>query len=369
MSSHHRFVAGRKHSAKSLTRRSLLAGAGAAVAAGAATQDTSATAVRPARRVPFGAALEYDRLISDPEYTALFVSHCDMIIPMNALKWDALQPSRGAFDFSRAESILLFAEALGRGTYGHTFVWYNALPQWVEEIDRPAQAEATLVDQVRTVASRFSGRVPVWDVVNEVIAHDPVREGRWRDSLWMRLLGPGHVDIAFAAAAEAAPGAELAVNDYDLEFRGPRYDARREAVLDLVRGLQDRNLRIDTVGIQGHLYPEIPIDHQGLGRFIRDLQSLGVGYRLTEIDVIDWKLPADTSLRDEVAAEHVGDLLDAAFSAALPRSVSTWGLSDRYSWISDAMPHPDGVRNRPLPFDNEMKPKPMYEVIQRYLSA
>ncbi|WP_246660491.1 endo-1,4-beta-xylanase [Nitratireductor sp. XY-223] len=339
------------------------------MAAGAVTQDTSATTVRTARRVPFGAALEYDHFISDPDYTALFVSHCDMIFPMNALKWDALQACPGEFDFSRADDILSFAETLGRGTYGHTFVWYNALPQWVEEIDRPAQAEAALIDHVRTVASRFSGRVPVWDVVNEVIAHDPAHEGPWRDSLWMRLLGPAHVDIAFSAAAEAAPGAELAVNDYDLEFTGPRYDARREAVLDLVRRLQDRQLRIDAIGIQGHLYPEIPIDHQGLGRFIRDLEALGVGYRLTEIDVIDWNLPPDAALRDEMAAEHVGNLLDAAFSAALPRSVSTWGLSDRYSWISDVMPHRAGAPNRPLPFDEALKPKPMYEVIQRYLSA
>ncbi|MEX3007061.1 endo-1,4-beta-xylanase [Hoeflea sp. TYP-13] len=321
------------------------------------------------RRVPFGAALEYRHFINDPDYTALFVNHCDMIFPMNALKWDALQGAPGEFNYLPAEGIVSFAETLGRGTYGHTFVWWNALPAWVEKIDSAAKAEEVLVSHVQNVAAHFAARVPSWDVVNEVVAHDPVNEGPWRDSLWMRLLGPSHVDIAFAAAAEAAPGAELAINDYDLEFRGARYDARRTAMLDLVRRLQDKGLRVDTVGIQGHLYPEVPIGHEELERFITDLKALGVGYRITEIDVIDWKLPRDASRRDDMAAEHVGNFLDAAFSAELPRSVSTWGLSDRYSWIPDVMPHRRGGKNRPLPFDENLKPKPMYEVIQRYLAS
>ncbi|MCP4316303.1 MAG: endo-1,4-beta-xylanase [Hyphomicrobiales bacterium] len=321
------------------------------------------------RRIPYGAALEYQHFISDADYKALFVNHCDMIFPMNSLKWSLLQRAPGEFDYLPAEGIVSFAETHGRGTYGHTFVWYTALPAWVEEIDTAARARQTLIDHVRSVAAHFAGRVPSWDVVNEVVAHDPVNEGPWRDSLWMRLLGPSHVDTAFAAAAEAAPEAELAINDYDLEFRGARYDARRRATLDLVRRLQDRNLRIDAIGVQGHLYPEIPIAHKEFGRFIKDLKALGVGYRITELDVIDWKLPINPSVRDEMAAEHVDNFLDAAFSADLPRSLSTWGLSDRYSWIADVMPHRRGAKNRPLPFDDRLKPKPMHDVIQRYLAV
>ena len=321
------------------------------------------------RRIPYGAALEYQHFIDDPDYTALFVNHCDMIFPMNFLKWSLLQTAPGEFNYLPAEGIVSFAEKLGRTTYGHTFVWYAALPGWVEEIDSVAKAKQTLTDHIHSVGGHFAGRVPVWDVVNEVVAHDPVNEGPWRDSHWMRLLGPSHVDIAFAAAAEAAPDAELSINDYDLEFRGARYDARREATLNLVRRLQDRNLRVDAIGIQGHLYPEIPIAHEEFGRFIKDLQALGVGYRITELDVVDWKLPKNPTIRDEMTAEAVDRFLDAAFSAELPRSLSTWGLSDRYSWISDVMPHRRGGMNRPLPFDDQLNPKPMHDVIQRYLAV
>ncbi len=356
-----------------LTRRSVLkatAGAGAAAMVPSTLFAGAAHAgAGKKRKVPFGAALEYLPFIEDSDYTALFVQHCDIIVPMNSLKWDALQWNSGDFTFLEADGILNFSESIERGSYGHTFVWWNGLPPWVERLSTRKEAEAALIDHIQTVGSHYSGRVPAWDVVNEVIAHDPLESGMWRDSVWMRLLGAEHVDIAFAEAAKAAPDAELNINDYDLEFKGARYDARRKAILDLVRRLQDRNLKIDAVGIQGHLYPEVPIDFEGLGRFITDLAALGVDYRITEIDVIDWKLPVDIELRDERAASHVNDFLDAAFSAAPPLSVATWGLSDRYSWISDAMPHRRGARNRPLPFDENLKPKPMFDVIMKYVDA
>ncbi len=351
----------------SLTRRSVLKATGAAVVAG--LSPVSAPSAERNHRVPFGAALEYSHFLEDSDYTALFVQYCDLIFPMNALKWDQIHYEEESYNFLPSEGIVGFADRLQRGSYGHTFVWWNAIPPWVEAISSRADAEAALVGHIRSVAGHFSDRVSAWDVVNEVIAHDPREDGVWRDSVWMRLLGPEHVDIAFAAVAEAAPGVQLNINDYDLEGEGPRYDARRAAILDLVRHLQKRGSRVDAVGLQGHLYPEVPIDAKGLGRFIADLQALGVNYRITELDVIDWKLPADIGLRDEMAAKHVDRFLDAAFSAALPLSVSTWGLSDRYSWVGQAMPHRGGVANRPLPFDVDLKPKPMFGVIERYVNA
>ncbi len=354
---------------QALTRRSVLQGAALATTAAMMPMPVAAAPVDQPRKVPFGAALEYGHFLDDADYAALFVQYCDIIFPMNALKWDSLQWNRGEFNFLPSDGLIRFAEGIERGTYGHTFVWWNALPPWVEAISSRSEARSALTDHIANVASHYAGRVPAWDVVNEVIAHDPLESGMWRDSYWMRLLGPDHVDIAFAAAAEAAPNTQLNINDYDLEFAGPRYDARRAAILDLVRRLQDRGLRVDAVGIQGHLYPEVPIDHEGLGRFITDLKALGVGYRITEIDVIDWKLPVDIELRDEMAAAHVDAFLDAAFSAALPLSVATWGLSDRYSWIGDAMPHRRGVPNRPLPFDADLNPKPMFAVIEKYVGA
>ncbi len=362
--------------AQSLTRRSFVETCGGAAAAmllagtsSAASQEQTSPALLNGRRVPFGAALERQPFLDDPQYAALFVRHCDHIFPMNDLKWDSLRYERDVFNFEPSDLIVSFAENLGRTSHGHTFVWFMALPGWVEALSSPAEAERVLIEHVQRTASHYAGRVQTWDVVNEVVAFEPTESEIWRESVWFDLLGPRHIDIAFRAAQEADPSALLGINDFDLEFKGERYDRRRQLTLDLVRRLQDQNLRVDYVGFQGHLYPEIPIDAAGTGQFIRDLERLGVRYMITELDVVDWKLPIEPEPRDLMAAAHVDDFLDATFSAALPMSVSTWGLSDRYSWISSTMPHRQGGQNRPLPFDADLRPKPMYHVIERYLAA
>lgn len=354
-------------SAHCLTRRSLLAGAAAACLAPAAHAGTQAA--RSVRRVPFGAAVELRPFRTDVHYTELLKQHCDLIFPMNALKWDSLRYKRDVFNFPPAEEIVAFADRLGRRSHGHTFLWYNALPVWTAALSTPAEAERVLVEHIEHTGGHFAGRLESWDVVNEVVAFDPRSEGPWRSGLWFELLGPDHVEIAFRAARVADPQALLGINDFDLEFEGERYDRRRQIVLDIVRHLQDRGVGVDYVGLQGHLYPEVPIDGRATGMFIRELERLGVGYMITELDVIDWKLPLEVEPRDRMAAQHVDDFLDATFSAALPISLATWGLSDRYSWIADVMPHRGGGQSRPLPFDAELRPKPMFQVIERYLAG
>jgi endo-1,4-beta-xylanase len=41
----------------------------------------------------------------------------------------------------------------------------------------------------------------------------------------------------------------------------------------------------------------------------------------------------------------------------------TFGLSDRYTWLQEDFPRDDGAVRRPLPFDEEMSPKPAYRAL------
>ena len=44
-------------------------------------------------------------------------------------------------------------------------------------------------------------------------------------------------------------------------------------------------------------------------------------------------------------------------------AVITWGLSDRYTWLSDYAPREDGLPVRPLPLDHELKLKQAWMAI------
>ncbi|WP_244631223.1 endo-1,4-beta-xylanase [Aureimonas sp. ME7] len=319
--------------------------------------------------IPFGAAIQSDFFDADPDYRALFTRECDLVLPMNELKFALLRPTRETFAFEAADRMVDFARANGQASRGHTFVWWSTNPDWLEAIEDEGQAERVLVEHIERVADRYRGRLSSWDVVNEVIAHDPDEDGGpLRDTFWLRRLGPRHIPLAFRTAARIDPAARLVLNDYDLEFRGPRFDTRRAIALGIVRQLQDAGIRIDAVGIQGHLYAHQEIDVEALARFGRDLKALGVGLLASELDVIDFQVPGDAEAIDAAAGKVVSDFLDGLIGGQRPEAVVTWGLTDRYSWVGDAMPRADGRPCRPLPFDAELRPKPWYGELRRRLA-
>jgi endo-1,4-beta-xylanase len=349
-----------------IDRRGFLTGTAAAAAA------TLAIPAKAASRPPisYGAASMIQTFREDARYREALQTHCDIIVPMNDLKWEQLRHDRAGFDFKDADEQIAFARENGKRLRGHTLVWYNALPRWIADIATAAEAEKELVGHIETVVSRYKGIIPSWDVINEAIAHDPAEQGTWRKSPWLSLIGPGYIEMAFrAAGGAAAPGTELVLNDYDLENAGPRFDERRKIILDLVRDFRDRNVPISAVGFQAHLYAERKIDRDGVARFVRDLKKLDVGVLVTELDVIDWRLPARPAKRDAAVAKHVKAFLEAVGAEGNLKDVVTWGITDRYSWIAETFKRDDGLAPRPLPLDAEYRPKPMFEVIDKLRRA
>ena len=51
----------------------------------------------------------------------------------NEMKWDALEPNEGQFNFTSADNMVSFAKAHGMSVRGHCLAWHNplALPGWV----------------------------------------------------------------------------------------------------------------------------------------------------------------------------------------------------------------------------------------------
>jgi endo-1,4-beta-xylanase len=344
-------------------RRQVISG----IAVVAAAAGPAAAQTPPVRR--FGAAAMKENFVDDPRYREALIKHCDVIVPMNDLKWEALRPGRDVFAFEDADRILDFARANGKSVRGHTLCWYDGMPAWAKTMADRREAERELNRHIERVVSHYAGRIPSWDVVNEAIAHDPDNQGPWRDTIWRRLLGPEHVEIAFRAAAKADPTAELVYNDYDFETTDPREARRRREAIALVQRLQDKKIPIHAIGLQAHLYAEKTIDRNGLAAFARDLKKLGVKLLVTELDVIDWKLPASQDERDRLAARHVERFLEAVTAEGPLDTLITWGITDRYSWIHDTFKREDKAQARPLPLDATYRPKPMMKVIERFRKA
>ncbi|HEV7258750.1 MAG TPA: endo-1,4-beta-xylanase [Bosea sp. (in: a-proteobacteria)] len=352
-------------------RRQFVLGAmGAGLSAGSTSALAQAAAKECSRAaIPYGAAIRVDLLRDDQEYRRAVLGNCQLVVGEGGLKWIDLRPEPGKFHFDHPDRLLAFADANGMRMRGHTLAWYAAMPKWTEAISTKAEAERVLYEHIDTVVGRYKGRIPSWDVVNEAISDNPAVEAPMRKSIWQDLIGTQHVELALRRTAAVDPNAQLVLNDFGFENPTEQCRAKRAAFLRLVRDLKDRDAPLHAIGLQGHLPGEKDIDKDGISSFVAELHGMGLSILVTELDVIDDKLPRDRAIRDDIVASRVRAFLQAVGDVCRPEAVLTWGISDRFTWVPIWFRRKDGEPNRPLPLDANYRPKPMMRVIREFTRA
>ncbi len=340
--------------------------AGLSGTAFATPQTRTSAAGTSAKPIPYGAAVRVDALTSDMSYRAAVIANCQIVVPEGEMKWPDIHPARDEYRFEKADALMDFARQNNIEVRGHTLAWYGGMPAWTAAIESRAEAERELVDHIETVVSRYRGAIPSWDVVNEPLVDWPEDKSSLRPSIWTSRLGPDYLPIALRATAAADPDTRLVLNEYDVEFRGERFAARRKALVRLLRSLRDRDVPLHAVGLQAHLFAERAIDRDGLQELLKEIAALKLDVLITELDVIDYELPGKVSERDALVAGIAGQFLEAVCDVVRPRAILTWGLSDRYTWVPTYFKRPDGMPNRPLPLDAELRRKPLFDVIEEY---
>lgn len=323
-----------------------------------------------AKGLIYGAAIQYSQLSSDQELANQVKRECRMLVPEWELKWsvggEPLRPSPDNFNFSRADWMVNFAKTNGLFLRGHTLVWHESLPPWFKSSVNSKNAQDFLEKHIKSVVGRYSGKIHSWDVVNEAIYPSDNRHDGLRGTPWLELLGTDYIDLAFRLAAEYDPQALLVYNDFDLDYDTPNDEAKRIAVLKLLESLKSKETPIHALGIQAHLLPgNHKFNAEKLRQFLADVASLGLKIMITEMDVADKYLPVDIATRDRIIAAAYEDYLSTALDERAVIAVITWGLSDRYTWLSEFKPRDDQASVRPLPFDQQMQPKLAWNAIAR----
>ena len=359
------------------------------VASGADPADqaspSSAKTLRQAAgdRLLIGAAVMSHHL-DDPRRAALIAGQFNSLTPENEMKPDALQREKGTFTFEPADKIVAFAQRHGMQVVGHTLVWHQQSPAWMfeDENKKPLPREvalANLRDHIFTVMQHYKGKVKGWDVVNEAVAD---AEPYLRDTAARRAIGDDYVIKAFQFAREADPDAELYYNDYNLERA-----YKRDKGLRLIRELHAAGVRVDGVGIQGHLLLDAG-DSKEMEDGIKAYADLGVKVMITELDVDP--LPrrqggggADLDATEREGLDPYRDRLPDAVQGELAgryhalfktfltypqvTRVTLWGVDDGSSWLNHWPVR--GRTNHPLLFDRDLRPKPAFDAILRALES
>src|SRR5512143_851261 len=335
--------------------RAALVVAALAAAQPAAAADTL-RALAQAAGIHVGTAVDVEALQSDATYARLLAREFDLVTPENALKFSVVEPERGRFDFTQADALVAFAEAHGMQVNGHVLVWDGQLPDWLTrgQFSRDELA-AILHEHIRALVTRYRGRMTSWDVAAEAAAED----GTLRETFWSRGIGPDYLALAFRWAHEADPQARLRYNDYGGEGAG----AKSDGIYTLVAELRQQHVPINAVGLQMHVSLKDAPRAEDVRLNMKRLAALGLETDITEMDVM-LPLPAsESSLRAQAGVYRA--MLQACLAVPQCRSFSTWGASDRYSWIPEFFPGQGAA----LLFDTDGRAKPAYYSVRRTLRS
>ena len=308
-----------------------------------------------------GCAVNPDYLDGEPDYARTVAEQASILVPENAMKWAALRPAPGQFDFRKADDVVVFALSHTQKVRGHNLCWHESIPAWFAGTVTKDNAAHTLTEHIQAVAGRYAGKLHSWDVVNEAIDPKSGRPDGLRNSPWLELIGPTYIELAFHTARQADRTALLTYNDYGIELDTPEHIDKRGQVMMLVRRLKARGVPLDAVGVQSHLNAGDAAG-PGLIHFVRELAAMNLQVFITELDVNDRKLAESVPERDAGVAKTYRDYLTLMLAEPNVTAALTWGITDRYTWLN-GLPHasrPDGKPERPLPFDYDYQPTPAF---------
>jgi endo-1,4-beta-xylanase len=352
------------------TRRSAPARVDCRDTAGAGRMPLWETALQ--RGIVYGSSTATWQL-SDAGYRRLFAREAAILFTEDDLLWYRLRPTpKSGLDFKYGDQIAAFTNRQGMLMFGAHLVWDQGFGDGWTDDDLwgigEQRARHLIFDTIHQTVGRYRGQVAGWIVANEVLDGSGLRA----NVPWYETIGPSYVAESFHATHERDPDAILVLNDFGYETDDDFGSAsdKRAATLQYLDELLADDVPVHALGVQAHLQAANfadAFDGDGYGRFLSDVADRGLRILITEMDVLDDGLPPKMSVRDQAIAEVTQRYLEVALDEPAVASLMTFGLSDRYTWLEEDYPRSDGAPRRPLPFDQQLRPKPAYDALRANL--
>ncbi|MFC4036293.1 endo-1,4-beta-xylanase [Streptomyces polygonati] len=339
--------------------------------------DTSLRALASKQGLRFGTAVDASQLGTNKAYTGIVNTQFSVVTAENAMKWDAVEPSQGVYDWKAADDLVRSAQHNGQAVRGHTLMWHNQLPSWLttgvgDGSISNAQLRDILRRHVTDEVTHFKGKIWQWDVVNEVFANSwetPQADGLNADDFWIQHLGSGIVADVFRWAHKADPKALLMYNDYNIAGEDGT-NVKFQAVYTFVKHLRKQGVPIDGIGEQGHLDTQYGFNAQQYQADLQAFGDLGLKVAVTEADVRTFVNNATDQVPTSSLAEFAqpyefSELLKGCELVRQCISFTVWGVHDGDSWI----PGTFSGEGYGLLFNVSMQPKTAYSTLQQDLKT
>ena len=248
-------------------------------------------------------------------------------------------------------------------------------PEWFKTATYSnADLEGILEDYIKSTIQSNSNntKVKYWNVANEALNWDGHYYANVADCKFQQLGWENDLSGLTGAAkvhqqhpvwvrkslemARKYTNNKIELRDYGTDFWGV---SKSDAFYQLVKHLKNSGAPLDAVGLQGHFtLDNSSNDWSKLKQAILEYKKLGLEVYITEIDLADaaksWS--QDKALRQQ---EQYKQMIQAIVQGGADW-ICFWGLRDNWNlyWLYD---------QKPLPFDENLNPKPAYYGIQEGL--
>lgn len=278
--------------------------------------------------------------------------------------WKTLEPEQGkprykagsSYEYRRpaTDPVVEFCESKGINMNGHAIIygmrrWGH--PSWMPE-DRK-KMEEYFENHIRELAERYKGRIQRWDVVNEPT--DQANRGIMPDDytykcyLWAMKYFPDSV--------------QLNINDSDMHWDMTLF--RR--YLEIVRNMIDREIRMDNIGMQMHIFnPEESrkiangADILTPEKIYERLDLMADAGRPLHVSEVTISAPDNTDEGKTIQAEIAKNLYRLWFSHPKVMGITWWNVVD--GGAAPGEPSISGL------FDPKLNPKPVYQVLDNLIN-
>jgi len=299
---------------------------------------------------------------------------------------------RNQYNFATVDRSVEIAQQRGWRVYGSHLIWGapQAIPDWLMNSNFTRDEYVSILEEyVETVVERYRGRIDFWGIANEAVERDyyypkPYVSGQARTSrpegpdFWYEKIGPGYIEMAFRRAREADPDAILILNTSVSPPPIPQADMPiADQFYETAKGLIDRGVPIDGVGVQLHLlaptWLQTPPPKASTIAYYQELGALGVKVYVTEFDVDLGSTDGTREERYAFQAQVYQDMLEACLESGVCDTFMYWGFADSLSWLVCTHPNPIYCNNEPNAdpnmLDREFNPKPAYFAVSEALQG
>lgn len=289
--------------------------------------------------------------------------------------WSDLEPEEGKPRFSKdspkvyrrpaPDLAVEYCEEKGIYPKAHCLTYFNFTPNWVDT-NSISDQKKRLDKRYRELAERYAGRIEAWEVINELMCIEAPRMANpfFRED--------DVLEWNFKLAEKYFPLNELIVNEAGHLWCWGSFAENRSAYYQMIeRGIKN-GARIDSIGMQYHIFTSGRATEMQLGRYMYNPENI---FRVLDcyeklrrpIQITEITIPAYSNDAEDEAlqAEIIENLYSIWFSHKAVEMITYWNVTDGYAaWA----PQGDMTKGENIFYGGlmrfDMSKKPAYEKIQ-----